>query len=187
MQRWLWCPHISHKAFPNSLFTFFQSTNRHCWSYRAVYKRTGTSFESLLVWIATCLHVSLWNTWYLWAFFPVYCKKPCLILPLGINTSGVDQVWIPETAPFAINEFSLLLALSPNSQVFPTPQKPTLLNSRLIRNGKNKSIDACFTSKPLFIVSIVHLYLPNRNPFSHCSVPSINGSGNWPLPVLSFK
>ena len=79
----------------------------------------------------------------------------------------MDQVWIPETAPFAINEFSLLLALSPNSQVFPTPQKPTSLNSRLIRNGKNRSIDAFATSKPLFIVFIVHLYLPNRNPFSY--------------------
>ena len=76
-------------------------------------------------------------------------------------------MWIPETAPFAINEFSLLLALSPNSQVFPTPQKPTSLNSRLIRNGKNRSIDAFATSKPLFIVFIVHLYLPNRNPFSY--------------------
>ena len=77
----------------------------------------------------------------------------------------MDQEWIPETAPFSINEFSLLLALSPNSQVFPTPQKPTLLNSHLIRNGKNKSVDTCATSKPLFIVFMVHLCLPNRNPF----------------------
>ena len=68
MQRKSWCPHISRQAFANSSFIFFQSTNRHCWSYRAVYKRTGTIFERLLVWIASC--------------FPVCCKKPFLIFTI---------------------------------------------------------------------------------------------------------
>lgn len=80
--------------------------------------------------------------------------------------------------PFALNDFSLLLALSPNSPVFPTPQKPTLLNSSLIGNGKNKLlIDACATSKPLFIVFMVHLYLPNRNRFSYFQFHPLMGVG----------
>jgi len=81
--------------------------------------------------------------------------------------------------PFAINDFSLLLALSlsPNSPVFSTLQKPTLLNSSLIRSGKNKLIDACATSKPLFIVFMVRLYLPNRNPFSCFQFQPLMGVG----------